>query len=568
MRMPFAKKALAGALTLLTAASTGSAQTGRASLGPGDLGTPQWADAPMAGPYGPGPGPYGPGGGYDAGPIGVPGAMFQPQYGTMPPQALYPPQAPSTMNPWPEISPFHPPNVAYTQHQNKGGLWFRKQVHRKTDYEFGVDYILTSFKEPRDRTVGSNYQPMMLIDGELLPIGQTVPTYGVGPAQEITLVSSTFPGANPLAVMPDGATNIDYVEDGRFFPIMSTGAIAGGLDSDGVKLHWGVTHEDGTGWRASGFWASEVDAGYGRGTENVYDVPITQNVILSNPDLLFTLVGGLPLIFSNDLYGSDGNTPGYLGDTQKFDVLYRLDYSTFAGGAQLNRLGGLLHDGNFFKVSSLYGARYLYLDENFKFHGIDSGFGYDFEENGDDNIEFGRPDNLALVDRRYPLLHARLNSTVQSHIAGPQIGFRVDIGNKGAFHLWTETIGGILANYETLEVNGNNIGVATLRPDMHDGTQFLDNSFRDRDRHTHVSPLFEQSVYADIRMQSVIPILRKSYMLEEARFRVGYTFTWIGEVSRPGDSINWAGFPMTPSVTVNRDNFTMSQLSLGLTIPY
>ena len=122
MRMPTAKTALAGILTLLLTVTTAPAQTGRVSLGPSDL--------------------------------GVPGAGFQPQYGTMPPQALYPPQAPHTMNPWPEVSPFHPPNVSYTQHQNKNGLWFKEAVQRKTDYEFGVEYILTSFEQPKDRLVG------------------------------------------------------------------------------------------------------------------------------------------------------------------------------------------------------------------------------------------------------------------------------------------------------------------------------------------------------------------------------------------------------------------------------
>jgi hypothetical protein len=556
MRMPFANTALASVLTLLAASTPGAAQTGRASVGAPDLGSPQWADA--------GPGAYG---GYgDAGPIGVPGAMFQPQYGTMPPQALYPPQGPNTMNPWPEVSPFHPPNVSYTQHVNKNGLWMRDTVHRKTDYELGIEYIQSSFEKPRDTLVGSNFQPLINLGGVLGLQGQFVRTSGLGPEQPLDLISNTFPGAFPFPFIRDTATTIVATADGTFFPIHTLGALDGGNNADGIKLRWGMMHEDGTGWGASGYWSNEANMVYARGHDNIFGQPIDQTLIGLNPDIIFTLIGGLPLIFGDTLLGDAGQTVGYLGDTQKFDILYRLDHDTFSAGVHANRYTGLIHKSDSVRVTSFVGARYLHLDENFRFHGIDSGFGYDFEDDGDDNVDFGRPTSALIFDS--PLLHARLNSTVQSHMAGPQVGFRIDIGSHGAFHVWTETTGSLLANYERLEVNGDNIGVAILRPDMHDGVQFLDNSFRDQEHHVHVSPLFEQSIYADVRLKNVLPFLKKSYLLEEAQFRVGYTVTWVGYISRPGASINWVGFPKFPSVKVNRENFTMSQFSLGLTFPY
>lgn len=558
MRMPFAKTALASALSLLTAASTGEAQSGRATYGAADLGSPQWADPAAASV------PYGPGYVGDPGPLGVSGAMFQPQYGTMPPPALYPPQAPNTMNPWPEVSPFYPPNVSYTQHQNKGGLWFKDAVHRQTDYEFGLDYILTSFKEPHDRIVGSNFLPLVNFGGVMTPVGQVVVTNNLSPEQDLGLLTNTFPGAFPFPILLDGTALITF-PDTQLFPIMTTGALAGGLDSNGIKAHWAAFNEDGTGWNLRAFFAPEANTNFARGNETLFDVPITQQVILANPGLISSLYGAVPLIFSNQLFGIDGNTQGFLGDTQKYDILYRLDYSTWAAGGQANRYNGLLHKSDSVRVTSFYGARYMYLDETFQFHGIDSGLGYDIETDGD-NIDFGRPTGGLTI--AYPLMDSRLNSTVQSHLAGAQGGFRIDIGHKGAFHVWAETTGGLLANYETLEVNGNNIGVPLLRPDMHDGVQFLDNSFRDKERHTHVSPLFEQSIYADIRLRHIFPFLKHSYFLEEAQFRCGYTFTWIGEVARPGSTINWVGFPKFPGVKVSHESFTMDQLSLGLTIPY
>ncbi|MCA9055249.1 MAG: hypothetical protein KDA75_15520, partial [Planctomycetaceae bacterium] len=558
MRMPSAKTALAGVLTLLTAVTSASAQTGRVSLGPADLGQPQWANAPSGGAFVPGPGP--------GGPTGVPGAMFQPQYGTMPPQALYPPQAPNTMNPWPEVSPFHPPNVKYTQHTNKkNGLWYKEAVHRKTDYEFGIEYILTSFEQPKDRLVGSNFQPLITQqDGDLIGQGPVIYTYGLAQTPSPNTASFVFPGANPFPfiLQNDLATRV-AIEDGTLFPIHTLGALEGGLDSNGIKLRWGMMNEDGTGWSASGFFAPETTMQFQRGTDNVFGVPITQTMLVASSGfpsemsaLIFARIGGLPLIYSDDLYAFD-HVGGFLGETQKFDLLYRLQYDTSAAGTDLNRYTGILKKTDNMKVTSFVGARYFHLAENFSFRGLDSGLGYDFGDDPDDP-EFLRPDNTSIVVD-YPLLDARLNSAVESHMAGAQAGFRVDIGHKGAFHVWTQTTGGLLGNYETLEVNGNNIGVASIgaRPDMHDGLpsdppipngQFLDNSFRDKERHTHVSPLFEQSLYADIRLRSILPFLKKSYLLEEAQFRVGYTFTWIGGVSRPGDSINWVGFPRFPSV--------------------
>lgn len=565
MRMPFAKTALASVLTLLTAANTGSAQTGRASLGPSDLGSPQWADAPVSAPGGPGAG-------WEAGPIGVPGAMFQPQYGTMPPQALYPPNAPNTMNPWPAISPFEPPNVSYTQHQNKRGLWFRDTVHRKTDYEFSMEYIRTSFEQPRDTLIGSTFEPYATAaDGSLDPFIPIIQSYGLAPTsgQYDNSTVRIFPGANPYPFLLISAAPIVKlaIVDGTLFPIHTLGALEGGLDSNGVRLRYGAMHEDGTGWSASGFWANETPMQFSRGLDNVNGIPITQLIAINNPAIMFVRNGGLPLIYSDDLFGGD-HVPGYLGETQKYDLLYRLKYDTTGAGAELNHYTGLMHKGENTRVTSFVGARYFLLNENFSFHGIDSGLGYEFELDPEDEF-FLRPDPGSILFD-HPLMHSRLNSNVESHMAGAQGGFRVDIGHHGAFHVWTQTTGGLLANYESLEITGDNIGVAGQleRFDMHDGVQFLDNSFRDKERHTHVSPLFEQSIFADIRLKHVMPFLKKSYLLEEAQFRVGYTFTWIGYISRPGSSINWQGFPRFPSVKVNRENFTMNQMTLGLTFPY
>lgn len=566
MRTSQAWTALGSVLALLSLAAVAAAQSGRASVG-----------------YDAGGGEYFPSGGapYTAGPYytpdwsgphGVPGAGFQQPFAPMPPQALYPPQAPGTMTPWPEVSPFYPPNVSYTQHKQNRGLWFKEAVTRNREYDFGIEYIQTSFKQPRDTLIGSAHQPTAGYSNggsSFGPVGQVIHTYGLGPAQPLDTVFG-FPGAFPFPFVRQSATArlatlLDYI-----YPIHNLGALYGDSTSDGVKLRYGFTNEDGTGWNATGFLTNQIELGFQRGTDNINGIPITQGLLAQSPNLIAVYFGGLPLIYTNDPLDGRATPLGYLGESQKFDVMYRLEYDTKAGGAELNRFLGYWYKGENTRVSTFAGARYFYLNEHFGFHGIDSGFGYDFDlptGNTPDPDDL-HPSGTLIFD--YPLLHARLNSDVESHMAGPQVGFRVDVGHRGGFHLWTQTTFALLANHERLQITGDNIGVASfaVNPDMHDGFQFLDNSFRDNESHTHASPLFEQSIIADVKLSGLLPFLRKNYFLENTEFRAGYTFTWVGEVSRPGDSINWVGYPLYPSVRIERHSFWMNQLNLGLNFCY
>ena len=172
---------------------------------------------------------------------------------------------------------------------------------------------------------------------------------GLGPQQAANTASFVFPGANPFPfiLQPDLATRL-AISDGTLFPIHTLGALDGGLDSNGIKLRWGMMHEDGTGWGASGFFAPETTMQFQRGTDHVFGTPITQTMLLASSGfpsemsaLIFARIGGLPLIYSDDLYGFD-HVGGFLGETQKFDLMYRLQYDTTAAGTDLNRYTGIL----------------------------------------------------------------------------------------------------------------------------------------------------------------------------------------------------------------------------------
>ena len=70
------------------------------------------------------------------------------------------------------------------------------------------------------------------------------------------------------------------------------------------------------------------------------------------------------------------------------------------------------------------------------------------------------------------------------------------------------------------------------------------NFFTDNASSTHISPLFEQSIKADVPIFSKLPVFRDIWQLQEARLQLGYTYTWIGEVASPNQSIVWVSNPI------------------------
>ncbi len=350
------------------------------------------------------------------------------------------------------------------------------------------------------------------------------------------------------------------------FPVRETDAMQGGLNANGVRVRTGYMDEDGTGWMMSGFYSAETDISFRRGQRRIGGTEIDQVIIAAYPLLIYTRNGAVPLVDARDWQDSAIGFPTFNGTTQKYDILFHQDFNTTSAGADLNHYLAQLYRSKNIQVSSFIGGRYFYLGEHFRFMGVDSGFGYDVSIDEDD-ATFGPEGALTLA---YPLLESRLLSHVESHMAGPQIGLRVDIGKKKNLHIWTQSIFGLLANYEQLTVSGNNIGDPLLHPEMFDQVSFtyFDNSFKEKKTHTHVSPMLEQSFFADIRLPHLIPVLSKSFLTENASLRLGYTWTYIGAVSRPTHSISWKGFPLTPGVKIDRQDFDMNTLSVGITCPF
>ena len=80
--------------------------------------------------------------------------------------------------------------------------------------------------------------------------------------------------------------------------------------------------------------------------------------------------------------------------------------------------------------------------------------------------------------------------------------------------------------------------------------------------------MFEQSIFIEAPLFAGIPLLNQISVLDGATFRAGYTFLWANHVARPGNSVVYSGFPMSPAIGVNRTRFWTQNVSLGVEWPY
>lgn len=189
-----------------------------------------------------------------------------------------------------------------------------------------------------------------------------------------------------------------------------------------------------------------------------------------------------------------------------------------------------------------------------------------------------------------------------SHLVGPEFGLSYDLGGD-KFRLSGETKFGLMVNNERIELRGDNIGsitrsafegVEVVLPgeETEDGggggegeeedDTFIENdpgllpptaenphpnAFADRESHTHFSPLFEQSIFADINIFGYVPVLKDIHILEEAKFRFGYTFIWANEIVTTNQSVVWDGKPtagLFPHIKLKRETWWTSNYSFGV----
>jgi len=309
--------------------------------------------------------------------------------------------------------------------------------------------------------------------------------------------------------------------------------------------------------------------------------------------------------------GSRDGAGNVIGVSSPYDLEFRLTAKSRTYGASITWIMAPRYRTKKFMLRPTVGVRYMRIQESMSFYGQDSGLTYDNLEdldegfNGDvklhsppnliDDDGDGITDNAALVEESgggggggggggeefrfviyndpsmYPLT-STLNNMSRSDLIGPEVGLRYDIGGD-KFKLWGQTKLAVAANTERLRLNGNNIGMVTRQNNFNMATPGdpQPNRFSDRDRHSHVSEIIEQSFFAEAPLFARIPILRRSSILSEANFRFGYTFLFVGHVARPFGSIYWAGNPsegLFPTVNTKRTSFWTENYSFSINWTY
>lgn len=502
-------------------------------------------------------GPGGPGGGQP---------MFQPAYGTNDPGVLYPQGVPQGYQPYPAISPFGAGNVGWDQtFRDNDGLWFRRLINIDRQFFGSIDVTNNNIRNPGSRHLGSAYLPLDEISGGILSF--PIPTYDQGATPDV--IGTVDRRVVPYPWLLPASLIATQRFDNNLFPIRGLDAF-GQYEGTGLAGQWGFFNEDGTGMAINGFWTGQARQDFTMGQDSINGVPITQAMIAAfDGNLLFTRNGAIPLDWGSQQIGFGAYNLG----TAKYDLLFHYDVKSSAIGGDANVFMTPIVQRDAFKLRPLIGGRYLHIDEQFRFRGIDSGFGYDLDDSQNAGGGGGaaligntyRPDPNTLL-ASYELYEATLTNNVQSDLAGPQVGLRYDFGSGDGFKIWGQSIVGLMANQEQYHQYGNNIGDQSGLLLFSGGLDMLTTDARFNSTRTvsHVSPLFEQTFMAEMKILDMIPLVRKLPGIENTVFRVGYTATVVGEVAQAGESIDWRGFPLFPSIRPSRDTWWTSRWNFGV----
>ena len=515
----------------------------------------------------------------------------------------------SSFQQYPGVSPFE---QTFEQHFNSDGLWFKRllgPLSGRTKMYFNLDYVRTKTRG----LTGMVGNPSAATFAQL-----EIESGGTG----------RFPEALSLNHFGTANTNIipSLVNNG----IMVSGGMR---NPTGWGVAWDFTwngksqakYDARAGYEAtrpiSTVDALLLEAADGEGmlttSFNSFDErqlaiqqiltvsPITDGLATTFPffgdaedilDRVLWNLHGIPL--DNNV----ADEPG--GAAQRFDLDFIMTHriETFDTGAYFT--SNPIYESELVTVRPLVGGRFVRVDESFHFFGMDSGLDYEaniadgvdddddwivdnVDENGTATFEQGNPSVQSLSV-------SFIDSIVQSSMAGPELGFEYTFGDNEGIQVTGSTRVGAFANQERITLIGDNI-VDTLsfipnpNPDPNnpnDPTDILDdgfdttrvngaltaNSFTDAKTSTHISPVFRQTLTAEIPIFSRVPVLKDIWQLQGAKFRAGFTYLWIGEVADPQQSINYVSNPrqqnLFPHLQIRRSSFFQNQFNIGINWEY
>lgn len=299
-----------------------------------------------------------------------------------------------------------------------------------------------------------------------------------------------------------------------------------------------------------------------------------------------------------------------LGASVPYDLQFLMKHSLTALGSSGAIAFAPVYESGGIRVNPIVGGRYQKIKEQFSFLGIDSGLAYvgsgdnDTPDNAkvfpdyngrDDNNDFitdnlsedGTLDFTQINSYDPVLVRATHMAEVTSNLAGPDFGFHYTMGGDKGLALVGSSRLAAMFNNEQITIRGDNLFnhmAVSDTPDPVTGlfppTDGFDtnnlngpsaNAYGSSYSTVHLSPLFEQSLTAEIPVFSRVPVLSNMKLLEDAKLRLGYTFLFVGEVADPIQSVQYTSNPqlnMFPYVKPDRHSFTQHTLSLGVNWNY
>lgn len=416
-----------------------------------------------------------------------------------PPNGYFgPPAAPP--NYWPQSSPF-------TQHRleetyNDGNLWnYNTDDDFAVKHYFALDYLYGHGEKPGPHLVGNtNFAN-----------------------------TQVFPGQPGL------------------FPTPSTANTFSGPFHNGVMPRFGFENPDGSGIIVSGFYLVEHGDTFieKAGTTGPGVSPLASIIVDGGPTL-----GGIALPFDTRFFMK--NTQSILGADADY---YFAPFFT----------------RNSFKMKMLFGAKYLRISEDMYIEGDDSGLGYTVQNptgSGGGGGGAQQPIIGPFLQVTAPYA-TTINTQVINNLVGPMLGVRYDLGGD-KFKIWGQSKVGLLADVEQITVTSSNvqqfktalpIGVA---PNMVAGPAANAPSVSSKvyQSATHVSPVFDTSVYVQFPFFQIVPYVNQLSIFKTSNVRIGYNYVVVGEIARP---MNSTYFALTnPGVQAGRTWFGYNTVNFAI----
>ncbi len=290
----------------------------------------------------------------------------------------------------------------------------------------------------------------------------------------------------------------------------------------GVKLRYGWENPDESGMILSGFWVAPNEA--------VKAPPAQFN-------RGFTTAPLASIAYRSNIFGQSIPNFGL------FDETFSQTYDQEVWGADLDAYAAPFFRRQSFKVAATLGVKYLRIGETYSIRGSGSSTGPSQTFTG------------------FPELNTEINASATSNLVGPQIGVRYDLGGE-RFKIWGQTKIAVAANMDSTSLFGRNaFGNYMPTESLIISPPSSNITFNKKQSGAHISPIFDQSIYGEFPLFSVLPLLNRLSFINRANFRVGYNLLIVNDMQRPASMIRYTEYD--PGIRMNRTWFTLSTVNFS-----